>query len=140
MTNSTNNELCSIQFTDYLPKNVAKSQIKQALNRNQSETVRLASMLELTINARIMLTGNVDVEDRLVNVQLGTVKHIQKDINGNDTEIFVGFNDCQARLKVQKISKDIFVTQSLWVIIERSEGKIRIRLKKPQLLTKHNFH
>lgn len=30
-----------------------------------------------------MLTDNAELEDRLVNGQLNTVKHIQKDRNGN---------------------------------------------------------
>ena len=48
------------------------------LNKNQSETGGLAGKLELKINARVMLTVNVDVNDRLINGQIGTVKQLIK--------------------------------------------------------------
>ena len=41
-----------------------------------------------------MVTVNVDLEDRLVNGQLGTVKHFQKDQNGNVLKIYIAFDDC----------------------------------------------
>ena len=49
------------------------------LNRNQSETGELAGELDIVKNnARIMLKVNVDLQDRLVNGQLATVKHIKQ--------------------------------------------------------------
>ena len=48
------------------------------LNWSQSETGGLAGTLELKVNARVMLTVIVDLEDSLVNGQLGTAKHFQK--------------------------------------------------------------
>ena len=55
------------------------------LNRSQSETGGLAGTLELKVSARVLLT--VNLEDRSVNGQLGTVKHFQKDQNGNVLKI-----------------------------------------------------
>ena len=98
------------------------------LNQSQSETEELAGTLELKVNARVMLTVNVDLEDRLVNGQLGTVKHFQKDQNGNVLKIYIAFDDCEAGLK--SISKDAFASQNVWVPIEKAEANIRIRTNK----------
>ena len=74
LLNSINSEICSITVIDSIPKNVALCKIEKVLNRSQSETGGLAGTLELKINARIILTLNVVLEDRLVNGQLGTAK------------------------------------------------------------------
>ena len=75
-----------------------------------------------------MLTVNLDLEDRLVNGQLGTVKHFQKDQNGNVLKIYIAFDDCEAGLK--SISKDTFASRNLRVPIEKAEANIRIRTNK----------
>ena len=62
---------------DNLPKNASIQKINQVLNRNQSETGGLAGILKIKINARVMLTVNIDLQDRLVNGQLETVMHIE---------------------------------------------------------------
>ena len=65
-----------IKAIDNLPKNVSIQKINEVLNRNQSETGVLAGILKIKINARVMLTVNIFLQDRLVNGQLGTVMHI----------------------------------------------------------------
>ena len=62
---------------DNLPKNASIQKINQVLNRNQSETGGLAGILKIKINARVTLTVNIDLQDRLVNGQLETVMHIE---------------------------------------------------------------
>lgn len=52
--------------------------IEEVLNRNQSSTAGLAQLLHIKINAKVMLTVNIDVKDRLVNGKLGTVIHIAR--------------------------------------------------------------
>ena len=79
MLNSINSEMCSITAIDSIPKNVPPSKIEKVLNQSQSETGGLPRTQDLKINARVMLTVNADLEDRLVNGQLATVKHFQTD-------------------------------------------------------------
>ena len=95
------------------------------MNRSQSKTGRLAGLLELKIDARIMVTVNNDLDDRLVNGQLGTVKHILKDKMDRVTKIYVAFNDNQAVSK--NMSKDSFASHNLCVPVEREKTNLKIR-------------
>ena len=53
-----------------------------------------------------MLTINIDLQDRLVNGQLGTIKYINFDMYSNFTKVYIKFDDCKAGLK--KINTDAF--------------------------------
>ena len=89
MLSSNENNLRSISTIDGLPKNVSKDVIERALNRNQTETGGLARTLEIKVDARVMLTVNIDIADRLINGQIGTVKHISFDLNHNILKIYI---------------------------------------------------
>ena len=129
MLKSNENVLCSIPAIDALPKNVSQNVIEKVLNRNQSETGGLARNLEVKVNARVMLTVNIDIADRLINGQIGTVKHISyNNINGHIVKVYIKFDDAQAGLK--KIDTDPFGKQHQWVPIEKAEASIMIRANK----------
>ena len=128
MLNSNQNSLRSISAIDDLPKKVSKDVIEKALNRNQSETGGLAKILEIKINARVMLTVNIDIADRLINGQIGTVMHISSDVNGQILKIYIKFDDVHAGLK--KTNTDPFARQRKWVPIEKAESSIIIRINK----------
>ena len=70
-------QLIAITAKDEVPKNSKISDIREAQNQKQCETGGLASLLELKVNARVMLTTNINIEDRLINGLMGTVKHIE---------------------------------------------------------------
>ena len=57
-----------------------------------SETGNLESQLKLKIGAQVMLTSNLDIDDRLVNGLVGTVKQI-KYKNNEVSVVYVKFND-----------------------------------------------
>ena len=62
---------------DEVLKNSKMLEIREAQNQKQSETGGLTSLLELKVNFRVMLATNINIEDRLINKQMGTVKHIE---------------------------------------------------------------
>ena len=67
-------QLITIPAKDEVPKNSKTSDIREAQNRKQSETGGLASLLELKANVRVMLTTNINIEDRLINGHYETQK------------------------------------------------------------------
>ena len=69
--------LSTLNATDILLKNVINSLIEKALGRSQTQTVCLARTLLSTVNARLMLTCNIDIPEKLTNGQIGTVVNIK---------------------------------------------------------------
>ena len=67
MINSVTGKMYIIPSIDKFPQDTANIRINEALKRNQSETGGLAQALQLKFNARVMLTVNIEIEDRLVN-------------------------------------------------------------------------
>ncbi|XP_057316777.1 uncharacterized protein LOC130657796 [Hydractinia symbiolongicarpus] len=114
-------------FAENAPaKNVAKGIIEKALNRNQSETGGLATELKIKVGARVMLTVNIDIADRLINGQIGTVKHVKADNANKVSKIYVLFDDPKAGKEA------IFKSNcsNRWVPIERAEANIKLKTSK----------
>ena len=61
---------------DQYPKNVSTHEIERVLSKGRSYTGGLDSEVYIIEEARVMLTNNVDISDRLINGQLGTVVRI----------------------------------------------------------------
>ena len=91
-----NDDICVVPAIDILPKTIASQRIKEALDRNQTDTGGLASVIKIKVNLRVMLTFNVDLSDRLVNGQLGRIKRISKNLNGDVTKIYIKVDDAYA--------------------------------------------
>ena len=67
-----------IDAIDEIPKEtLSQSQIDAIKQRKVSGTGNLVSKLKLKIGAQVMLTSNLDIDDRLVNGLVGTVKQIK---------------------------------------------------------------
>ena len=133
-----NNELCSIKTNDILRKNVSSSEIDQTLNRNQTETKRLANLFKMKLHVRVILTVNIDLQNRLINVQSGTVKHVAKYRKGNIAKTYVQFYDEKAVLK--RIWTCIFAKSHFWVSMDKWEGNIKIHSKKNTLSAIKRIH
>ena len=88
-------------------------------------------MLDTTLNARVILTVNIELQDTLVNGQLGTVKCIRTDSEKNVSKIYIKLDDCKAGLK--SMNSDAFRKQHLWVPIEKTEVDIKIKSNKTSL-------
>ena len=123
--NANGNKLYSIHAKDEVPKNISKDVINKALLRNQSQTGGLSELLHIKVDVRVMLTVNIDIADRLINGQIGTVKHISGDLN-NIHKVYVKFDDAHAGLKAMQT--DHFARQNVWVPIEKAEAIISIKV------------
>ena len=61
-----------------------------------SQTANLPAKLKLCVGARVMLTDNVSVSDRLINGSLGTIKHLDRRSKPLCSTIYVKFDDPKA--------------------------------------------
>ena len=92
--------LHKIPEVDLLPKNIPRQKINEILSRKQNETGLLAQSLQIKLNALVILAIDIDLQDRQVNGQLGTVKHISIVMKGNVTKIYIKFDNSKAKLKI----------------------------------------
>ena len=129
MLESLTEPLHVINAIDILPKNVSSSLINKALNRSQSQTGGLASVLSIKVGARVMITSNIvtDVADRLSNGQIGTAKHVK--LEGNQINcVYVKMDDECAGLKL--MNSDNYATRHNAVPIKKIETDISIHPNK----------
>lgn len=114
---------------DQYPQNVNQQDINKVLSRTRSETGGLDSKIIIKERARVMLTTNIDIADRLINGQMGTV--IKVDVNQNTKKIiiYVKFDDNEAGKNA--INKCPNPRQNQVVPIEPVLRRIKIRPGKP---------
>ena len=95
--NTLDTQLILIDATDEIPKDIVLSQslIDAIKQRKMSETRNLESQLKLKIGAQVMLTSNLNIDDRLVNGLVGTFKQI-KYKNNEVSVMCVKYNDNNA--------------------------------------------
>ena len=95
--NTIDTQLLLIDAIDEIPKDIvlSQSQIDAIKQRKMSETGNLESQLKLKIGAQVMLTSNLDIDDRLVNGLVGTVKQI-KYKNNEVSVVYMKFNNNNA--------------------------------------------
>ena len=85
--NKLNSHLVCIEAIDEFPKtiNVSDSQIDAIKLRKISETGNLESQLNLKVGSQVMITSNIDINDRLVNGIVGRVtqfKYLMMTVQG----------------------------------------------------------
>ena len=98
------------------------------LSRGRSETGGLDSEIFIKENARVMLTTNIDIPDRLINGQIGTVVKIATDQNTQKpTIVYVKFDDNKAGNMLINKSGDSFVQENKLVPIAPVQTKIKVR-------------
>ena len=79
-----------------------------------------------------MLTNNIDIVDRLINGQIGTVIKIDVNQNtGKPTIIYIKFEDDKAGKNLIEKSSNLFVRENNAVPIEPILARIKVRPGKP---------
>lgn len=63
--------------------------------------VSLATLFILEERGRVMLTSNVDVQDKLTTCQIGNV-HSPFELNGKEIIVYVKFDDLSAGLELTR--------------------------------------
>lgn len=89
--------LFHLKAIDQYPPNVSQQDIDRVLARPRSETGELDSDIYIKETARVMLTTNINIADRLINGQLGTIVRIEVNQNNqNPTTIYIKCDDDKA--------------------------------------------
>jgi hypothetical protein len=120
-----------LKAKDQYPKNVNKQDIDRVLARRRSETCGLDFEIHIKEGARVMLTTNINIQDRLINGQMGTVVKIQ--VNGSNipTILYIKFDDENAGKTMINSSANSFARENHLVPIEPVLAKFKVRPGKP---------
>ena len=121
-----------LRATDQYPKNVSQNIIDKVLSKGRSETGGLDYDIFIKVGAKVMLTNNIDIADRLINGQIGSV--VKVDINQvtrKPTTIYIKFDDDKAGKNMIMKSSSLFVKENNAVPIEPILARIKIRPGKP---------
>jgi hypothetical protein len=121
-----------LKALDQFPPHVRKQDIEKVLSKGRSETGGLDTEIVIKENARVMLTTNVDISDRLINGQLGTVIRVTVDNTSNKpSTIFVKFDDCNAGASAIRKSSSFFARDNHAVPVQPVLARIKVRPGKP---------
>ena len=119
-------QLFILKAKDQYPKNVNKQDIDKVSARGRSETCGLDSEIQIKEGARIMLTANINIQDRLINGQMGMVIKIDINLNNEPTVLYVKFDDENAGKTINS-SSNSFAREIHAVPIEPVLAKIKVR-------------
>lgn len=117
-----------LKARDQYPANVSQQDIEKVLSRGRSDTGGLDYEIHIKEGAKIMLTTNIDIPDRLINGQMGTVFKIE--INQNTQEpriLYIKFDDPKAGKELIQSRGNSFARENKLVPIEPVLAKIKIR-------------
>ena len=113
------------QVPNGVPNHVYNNKV---LGFSQSKTGGLAHTLIIKLGAKVMLTSNIDIKDKLINGQIGTVVHIEKHY-GIVKTVFVKFD--QEGVGSEKIRSNRIAQQYQAVPIQSISVDIRTIEKNP---------
>ena len=107
------NLLVTLIVHDEYPAAASQHDIQKALCKKRRETGGLDYKIKLKVDARVMLTTNLNIEDRLINGQMGKVTYVQfYQLSGNPQIINVKFDDSNAGKETIRKSTDPYATEN----------------------------
>ena len=116
-----------LKAKDQYPKNVNKQDIDKVLARGHSETCGLDFEIKIKEGARIMLTTNINIKDRLINGQMGIVVSIHVNVSNEPAVLYIKFDDENAGKAMINNSADSFAKRNHLVPLEPVLARIKVR-------------
>ena len=117
-----------LKAKDQYPTNVKKQDIDKVLGKTRSETGGLDYKILIKESARVMLTTNISIPDRLINGQMGTIfKVIINQANNTPTIVYIKFDDPNAGKELINNYPTPFARENNVVPIEPVLARIKIR-------------
>ena len=122
-----------LEAKDHYPPTISQQDINRMLSKGRSETGGLDYKIFIKECARVMLTSNIDIADRLINGQMGTV--IKIDVTPNQQEptvIYIKFDDEKAGNNlIYNNSNNDFAKENRAVPIGPILARFKVRPGKP---------
>ncbi|XP_057290232.1 uncharacterized protein LOC130612916 [Hydractinia symbiolongicarpus] len=133
MLNSIALDEINIEAIDKIPENNPVSMVQKLYSRSQMETGGLAQNLLLKLNALVMLTTNIDISEKLITGQIGTIHRIKTDGLGKVTKIYLKMKDKSTGVKAMRT--DPYAMQENVISLSRIEKKIKFNKHNLAALT-----
>ncbi|XP_066928370.1 uncharacterized protein [Clytia hemisphaerica] len=108
---------------DEVPKNLTRSDLNFIENAKARDTGGLARIIEMKVGARVLISKNIDIADRLVNGQVGTVMRFKFDCNNKISGFYVKLDDVTAECNkaagytLIKFKKETFSSRPISLLI-----------------------
>ena len=137
MLNKLPGDLVAIHAIDTILATIGytQCQIMAAQSRKQPESGSLAILLTLKLESKVMLTVNIDIQDTLINGQMGVVKYF-KIVDNAVSTIFAKFDDPGGGQKL--IGANRLARRNNWVPVERTGTHIFVGNSYNSLSIKKN--
>ena len=114
-----------LKAKDQSPKNINKQDIDKVLARGRSETCGLDFEIKIKEGARIMLTTNINIKDRLFNGQMGIVVRIHVNVGNEPTVLYIKFDENAGKAMINN-SADSFAKGNHLVPLEPVLARIKL--------------
>ena len=118
-----------LKAIDKLPSNITDSVLNRVYERSQMDTGGLAYNMFIKMNSKVMLTTNINVEDKLCNGQIGVIRHIKYDSTNRPNKIYLQMED--EGVGIRTMQTDSYARNNNLVPIERVEKEIKIKKNRP---------
>ena len=124
-----------LKANDQYPSQVTQKDINAVLSTARSDIGGLDFEIKIKEGARVMLTTNIDIADRLINGQMGPAMKINVNkLIQKPSVIYIKFDDERAGNALIQTSGDSFAQQNKVVPIEPVLSKIKVHRGKPSSL------
>ena len=94
----------TVNALDQIPDGVSNSIYEKILGLNQGNTGGLSYQLSIKAGSRVMLTSNIDIKDKVINGQIGTVVYFEKH-NDHTNRTYVQFDSEEAGYSKKKADR-----------------------------------
>ena len=120
MLNKLPGDLVAINTIDTIHATIAftQCQVKTAQNYKQSETGDLVRLLTLKPESKVMLSVDINIQDRLINGQMGVVKYF-KTVDNVDK-----FDDPEADRKLIGVKVKVIINTKNTIYFEIFKNQI----------------
>ncbi|XP_066927184.1 uncharacterized protein [Clytia hemisphaerica] len=118
-------EEVKVDSIDKFPDKISPEDKGNALKRSQMQTGGLAHKFTFKLGAKVMITSNIDVEDKLCNGQMGTIQYIKLNLERKVTHIYLRMDEDDIGTKAK--NNDTYGRENNLVPIEKIEKEFGVK-------------